>query len=378
VHQWMREIVARTSLGPDQVGEYTGGKKEILPVTVSTYQILTSRRSGDGGFAHMRLFNERDWGLVIYDEVHLLPAPVFRVTAEIQARRRLGLTATLVREDGREDDVFALIGPKRHDVPWRELESQGWIATAECCELRVDLPDALRTAYSVVDGRERFRLAAENPVKDELAAHLVATHPGERILVLGHYLNQLKRLAERLRAPLLTGKTPQAERERRFEAFRKGEEPVLVVSRVANFAVDLPEASVAIEVSGLFGSRQEEAQRLGRVLRPKADGRPARFFALVSRDTDEQEYASRRQLFLAEQGYRYTIRVAEAVARADAEGGAREDAAPRAPAPPAAAPAAATGDGSSGCTQGRTPGRSTVVPFRPRGDSPRRSGRDAR
>ncbi len=311
-HQWMREIVARTTLPPSAVGEYTGLRKEVLPVTVSTYQMLTSRRDAGGGFPHMHLLGEGDWGLVIYDEVHLLPAPVFRATADIQARRRLGLTATLVREDGREDDVFALIGPKRYDTPWRELEHAGWIAPAECHELRVTLPRDLYRAYAMASGQAQFRLAAENPAKESLAEQLICRHPDERVLVIGHYLEQLRRVALRLGAPVLSGATPQAVRERLFAEFRDGRRRVLVVSRVANFAVDLPEASVAIEVSGLFGSRQEEAQRLGRLLRPKADGRSARFYALVSRDTREQEFAAKRQLFLAEQGYRYTIEVAEA------------------------------------------------------------------
>ena len=346
VHQWMREIVQRTSLGPDQVGEYTGAVKEIYPVTVATYQILTHRarrqRTDGEGFAprakpqnaaeaeaefpHLRLFQERDWGLVIYDEVHLLPAPIFRVTADIQARRRLGLTATLLREDGREDDVFALIGPKKFEVPWRVLEGQGWIATAVCHELRVDLPESLRPAYSVVDGAERFRLAAENPLKADLVRELLRRHQDERVLVIGHYINQLTALAAAVGAPLLTGQTRQRDREALFDAFRAGDLPVLVVSRVANFAIDLPDASVAIEVSGLYGSRQEEAQRLGRILRPKADGRPATFYALVSRDTVEQDYAHKRQLFLTEQGYRYIIRHAQrsgaAAAGADADGAA--------------------------------------------------------
>jgi len=339
VHQWMREVIQRTGLGPDQVGEYTGAVKEIYPVTVATYQILTHRarrRRGETGaveagprlqpknaaeaeaeFPHLRLFQERDWGLVIYDEVHLLPAPVFRVTADIQARRRLGLTATLLREDGREEDVFALIGPKKFEVPWRVLEGQGWIATAVCHELRVDLPEALRPAYSVIDGAERFRLAAENPVKIELVRDLLRRHQDERVLVIGHYIDQLEAMAAALQAPLLIGQTPQREREKLFAAFRAGEVPVLIVSRVANFAIDLPDASVAIEVSGLYGSRQEEAQRLGRILRPKADGRPATFYALVSRDTVEQDYAHKRQLFLTEQGYRYIIRHAERAGEAE-------------------------------------------------------------
>lgn len=309
-HQWMREILARTTLAAEAVGEYTGERKEVLPVTVSTYQMLTSRRDANGDFPHMRLLEEGDWGLIVYDEVHLLPAPVFRATAEIQARRRLGLTATLVREDQREDDVFALIGPKRYDTPWRDLERGGWIAPAECRELRLAMDREQYRAYAFAAGQAQFRLAAENPAKEALAERLVERHRGERILVIGHYLEQLRRLAERLRAPLLTGSTAQAERDRLFEAFRRGDETVLVVSRVANFAVDLPEASVAIEVSGLFGSRQEEAQRLGRLLRPKGDGRTARFYTLVSQDTREQEFARKRQLFLAEQGYRYAIEMA--------------------------------------------------------------------
>ena len=319
VRQWMDEALKRTGLDPTQIGQYTGQAKEIAPVTVATYQMLTAaHKKGSDEFPHMRIFEARRWGLIIYDEVHLLPAPVFRVTAEIQATRRLGLTATLVREDGREDDVFALIGPKRFDLPWRVLESQGWIATANCHELRLDLPAELRPAYALADGSARYRLAAENPLKDALAEQLVRAHEGERVLVIGHYLGQLERLAERIKAPLLTGKTPQRERDRLFDAFRAGTEPVLIVSRVANFAVDLPDASVAVEVSGLFGSRQEEAQRLGRILRPKRDGRPATFYALVTRESVEEEFALKRQLFLTEQGYRYNIRRAVEVP----EGGA--------------------------------------------------------
>ncbi len=322
VHQWMREILERTTLEPDQLGEYTGAVKGIFPVTVATYQILThragrrkDREAGDRDelvdFPHLSLFNQRDWGLIIYDEVHLLPAPVFRITAEIQARRRLGLTATLLREDGREEDVFALIGPKRHEVPWRVLEGQGWIATAVCHELRVDLPQDLRPAYSVAEGAGRFRLAAENPDKVPLVAELLEAHRNERVLVIGHYLNQLQHMSEELGLPLITGATPQAAREELFGQFRRGELRACIVSRVANFAIDLPEASVAIETSGLYGSRQEEAQRLGRILRPKEDGRPATFYALVTRDSVEQEYAHKRQLFLTEQGYRYLIRHAQ-------------------------------------------------------------------
>ncbi len=333
VHQWMAEILERTTLGPDQVGEYSGAVKEIFPVTVATYQILThrGRRRKDADenpaaeFPHMELFASRDWGLIIYDEVHLLPAPVFRVTADIQARRRLGLTATLLREDGREDDVFALIGPKRHEVPWRVLETQGWIATAVCHELRVDLDPALLPAYAVGEGAARFRLAAENPEKVPLVADLLERHRDERVLVIGHYLHQLETLAKVLGLPLITGSTPQAEREDLFDRFRRGEVKACIVSRVANFAIDLPEASVAIEVSGLYGSRQEEAQRLGRILRPKADGRPATFYALVTRDTVEQDFAHKRQLFLTEQGYRYIIRHAQRGAAASPPPGAMPD-----------------------------------------------------
>ncbi len=307
VHQWIQEILARTTLQPDRLGEYTGERKEILPVTVSTYQILTSHMRKADEFVHLRLLSEHDWGLILYDEVHLLPAPIFRVTAEIQARRRLGLTATLVREDGREDDVFALIGPKRYDSPWRELEREGWIATAECTEIRVDLPDELRAPYSVLTGAEQARIAAENPAKLTVVRELLARHEGEGCLVIGQYLSQLTSLADSLKAPLITGKTAQRERERLFAAFRRGEVATLVVSRVANFAIDLPEAAVAIEVSGLYGSRQEEAQRLGRILRPKADSRPASFYAVVTQDTVEAAFAQKRQLFLVEQGYRYRI-----------------------------------------------------------------------
>lgn len=331
VHQWMREAALRTTLGPEQIGEYTGAVKEVYPVTVATYQILTHRRRAalSGGadgeaapnrsrrraeppapdeFPHLQLFQERDWGLVIYDEVHLLPAPVFRITADIQARRRLGLTATLLREDGREDDVFALIGPKKFEVPWRVLEGQGWIAPAVCHELRVPLPDALRPAYAVAEQSERFRLAAENPAKLAVLVDLARRHAGDRLLVIGHYLRQVEEAALTLGAPLITGQTPQRQREELFAAFRAGRVGAIVVSRVANFAIDLPEANVAVELSGLFGSRQEEAQRLGRILRPKPDGLPATFYALVSRDTVEQDFAHKRQLFLTEQGYRYIIR----------------------------------------------------------------------
>ncbi len=275
--------------------------------------MLTHRPEKDGGFPHLRLFSEREWGLIIYDEVHLLPAPVFRATAEIQAKRRLGLTATLVREDGREADVFSLIGPKKYDVPWRDLERRGWIAEASCNEVRVNLPDEQRMDYAVAEAREKYRIAAENPRKLPLLRSIMEQHPGAPTLVIGQYLNQLQYIADNLAAPLITGKTPQREREKLFDAFRHGEvapgrdRPLLVLSKVGNFALDLPDAELLIQVSGTFGSRQEEAQRLGRVLRPKADGRPAHFYTIITRDTQELDFAHNRQLFLAEQGYSYHI-----------------------------------------------------------------------
>jgi DNA excision repair protein ERCC-3 len=332
VHQWIEEILDKTSLDPDLIGEYTGDLKEIKPITVTTYQVLTyhpskrrrgvTEESAEGGlketivkskpvaeeFPHLGLFTSRDWGLIIYDEVHLLPAPVFRVTAEIQARRRLGLTATLVREDGRESDVFSLIGPKKYDLPWKMLESQGWIATADCWEVRVALPQDLRMAYAVAEeGRDKYRIAAENPEKLAALDRLIGMHRDDNVLVIGQYLDQLHSIAERLEAPVITGKMPNREREKLYAAFRNGEIKRLVVSKVANFAIDLPDANVAIQVSGTFGSRQEEAQRLGRILRPKDEGVLAHFYTIVTRDTNDQEFSARRQLFLTEQGYRYTI-----------------------------------------------------------------------
>lgn len=307
VRQWIDEIVARTTLSPSEVGEYTGDVKEIRPVTITTYQSLTYRRRKEEEFVHLGLFTRRNWGLIVYDEVHLLPAPVFRVTAEIQARRRLGLTATLVREDGREEDVFSLIGPKKFDVPWRDLERQGWIAQAICYELRLPLPDDLRRVYAMAPQREKYRVAAENPDKITLASQLVARHHDDQVLIIGQYIDQLEMVAARLNAPLITGKTPNRERETLFEQFRDGRVKLLVVSKVANFSIDLPDANVAIQISGTFGSRQEEAQRLGRVLRPKASGAPALFYSLVTRNTRDQEFAANRQLFLTEQGYRYLI-----------------------------------------------------------------------
>ncbi len=303
--QWREELLRRTSLTAEEIGEYSGAVKQIRPVTIATYQVLTTKRKG--AYPHLDLLDARDWGLIVYDEVHLLPAPVFRMTADLQARRRLGLTATLVREDGREDDVFSLIGPKRFDAPWKDIEAQGYIAPADCVEVRVSLPQADRLAYGMADPADRFRMASCAPAKDVVVERLVHQHQGEPTLVIGHYLDQLESLAERLEAPLITGATTVRARQRLFEQFRSGEVGRLVVSKVANFSIDLPEASVAIQVSGTFGSRQEEAQRLGRVLRPKADGRGARFYAIVSRDTVDAEVAAHRQRFLAEQGYAYRI-----------------------------------------------------------------------
>jgi DNA excision repair protein ERCC-3 len=328
--QWIAELLDKTDLDARDIGEYSGKHKQIRPVTVATYQVMTWRpgrpaADPDGPDApdgpepdpepppHLALFDEQDWGLVVYDEVHLLPAPVFRATARIQATRRLGLTATLVREDGKAHDVFSLIGPKRYDAPWRELESQGWIAPAACTEVRVALADDERMAYAVAPAQQRYRIAATSPRKLDVLDRLVARHADDRILVIGQYLDQLQQVADRLDAPLVTGRTGQATREERFAAFRDGELPVLVVSKVANFAIDLPEANVAVQLSGTFGSRQEEAQRLGRLLRPKADGGIAYFYTLVARDTSDQVYAAKRQRFLTEQGYSYHILDAEGV-----------------------------------------------------------------
>jgi DNA excision repair protein ERCC-3 len=305
--QWRSELREKTSLPAEAVGEYSGQAKEIRPITLTTYQMLTHRPRRDGGFPHLDLFERREWGLVIYDEVHLLPAPVFRATARIQARRRLGLTATLIREDGAEPLVFSLVGPKRYDTAWRELEDAGWIASAECAEVRVPLDDARRMDYATTDERERFRLASVNPAKDPLVGQALGRHPGAQALVIGYYLDQLHRIASTLGAPVVSGKTPRHEREELYARFRAGELAVLCVSKVANFALDLPSASVAIQVSGTFGSRQEEAQRLGRLLRPKPGQNRAHFYTLVSHETCEQEYAHKRQLFLAEQGYRYSV-----------------------------------------------------------------------
>jgi DNA excision repair protein ERCC-3 len=303
--QWRTELLRRTTLTEGEIGEYSGERKEVRPVTIATYQVMTTRRGGE--YRHLEVFGARDWGLIIYDEVHLLPAPVFRMTADIQSRRRLGLTATLVREDGREGDVFTLIGPKRFDAPWKDIEAQGYIAPADCTEVRVTLTDAERMAYALAEPEERYRIGASVRSKLAVVEHLAERHREEQTLVIGAYLDQLDELAERLGWPVIKGDTRTTERERLYEAFRQGEIHGLVVSKVANFSVDLPEATVAIQVSGTFGSRQEEAQRLGRVLRPKADGRAAHFYTVVSRDTVDQDYAAHRQRFLAEQGYAYTI-----------------------------------------------------------------------
>ncbi len=307
VKQWKQELLDKTTLTPDQIGLYTGDTKEIKPVTIATYQILTYRRSKGAPFEHFKIFEAANWGLVIYDEVHMLPAPIFRAVAELQAKRRLGLTATLVREDGKEGDVFSLIGPKRVDVPWKTLEKDGFIATAHCLEIRVPLPTDERMEYAVADQRQRFRTASENSMKLLVVDELLKGHPNDPVLVIGQYLEQLRILGERLNAPVLTGQTPEKERERLYAEFRSGHLKVLIVSKVANFAIDLPDASVAIQVSGTFGSRQEEAQRLGRILRPKGERNISYFYSLISRDTSEQEFARNRQLFLTEQGYRYLI-----------------------------------------------------------------------
>jgi DNA excision repair protein ERCC-3 len=307
VRQWMDELKRRTTLDYSEIGEYSGQKKEVMPVTVATYQILTHRRNKDSDFVHMKLFNERRWGLIIYDEVHLLPAPVFRATAEIQATRRLGLTATLVREDGCEQDVFSLVGPKRYDMPWRHLESKGWIALVDCVEIRVPMSIELSEQYHCAEGKHKFRIAAENPCKLPVIQRILQRHGQLGILIIGQYLDQLELISSTIRAPLITGKMSQQERISLYDSFKRGEVRILVVSKVANFAVDLPEAAVAIEVSGSFGSRQEEAQRLGRILRPKSTTNKAYFYTVVSKDSKEEDFAIRRQMFLIEQGYEFAI-----------------------------------------------------------------------
>ena len=303
--QWRAELLKRTTLTEDEIGEYSGAKKEIRPVTIATYQVMTTKRQGI--YPHLEVFDSRDWGLIIYDEVHLLPAPIFRFTADIQSRRRLGLTATLVREDGRESDVFSLIGPKRYDAPWKDIETQGYIAPADCVEVRVTMPEPDRMVYAMAEPEDRYRLAASAPGKISVVEELVRTHSEDSILVIGQFLDQLAELGAHLDAPVITGETPVRERERLFQSFRTGETRVLVVSKVANFSIDLPDAGIAIQVSGSFGSRQEEAQRLGRILRPKGDGRTAHFYSVVTRDTVDADFAQHRQRFLAEQGYSYRI-----------------------------------------------------------------------
>jgi DNA excision repair protein ERCC-3 len=307
VRQWREELLDKTLLKPEEVGEYTGEQKTVAPVTITTYQMLTWRRSKTEVFEHFELFSKQNWGLVIYDEVHLLPAPVFRATADLQARRRLGLTATLVREDGKEDEVFCLIGPKRFDMPWKVLEGQGFIATATCTEVRVPLDPAWKSIYQASGARAKFRVASENPAKTHVVERVLERHRGGRVLIIGQYIEQLNALARHLKAPLITGKTPQAEREKLYAGFKSGEIGVLIVSKVGNFAVDLPEANVAIQISGTFGSRQEEAQRLGRILRPKSDGSAAAFYSIVTLGSRDQEFSEKRQLFLTEQGYSYEI-----------------------------------------------------------------------
>ena len=303
--QWREELLQRTTLNEDEIGEYSGAKKEIRPVTIATYQVMTKKKNG--AYAHLDLFDTHDWGLIIYDEVHLLPAPIFRFTADIQSRRRLGLTATLVREDGLEGEVFSLIGPKRYDVPWKEIEAQGYIAPAECIEVRVTLTEPERLAYATAEPENRYRQCATTKTKHNVVQELAKRHGDDQVLVIGQYIDQLDELTEMLGVPLIKGDTPIKERERLFNLFRSGEIKCLVVSKVANFSIDLPDATIAIQVSGAFGSRQEEAQRLGRILRPKSDGRTARFYSVVSRDTIDQDFAQNRQRFLAEQGYSYRI-----------------------------------------------------------------------
>lgn len=305
VHQWKDELLDKTTLSADQIGEYSGAAKEIKDITVATYQILTWRGSEDDEFPHFSLFMKRKWGLIIYDEVHLLPAPVFRITAEIQAMKRLGLTATLIREDGRETDVFSLVGPKRYDVPWKNLEQQGWIATACCKEIRISLPEEDQIKYAIADKRSKYRIASENIRKVQRVQELIAHHQGESIIVIGQYISQLESISQALQVPLITGQTPTPLREELYRRFKAGEDKIIVVSKVANFAIDLPDASIAIQVSGTFGSRQEEAQRLGRILRPKK--KEAIFYSLVSTGTTEEIFAANRQKFLIEQGYKYIL-----------------------------------------------------------------------
>ena len=312
IRQWKAELLDKTNLSEGDIGEYSGANKEIRLITIATYQIMTYRPDKEGEFPHLKLFDNRNWGLIIYDEVHMLPAPVFQVTAGLQARRRLGLTATLVREDGKEEDVFALIGPKKVDVPWKEMEDQGWIAKARCCEIRMPLPENLRMPYAVADKRKKFRISSENPTKCKVVRQILDLHKEKQVLLIGMYIDQLKEIAGEFNIPLITGSTTQTKRDDLYRDFKNGKVNILAVSKVANFAVDLPDASVAIQISGTFGSRQEEAQRLGRILRPKPGENQAHFYSLVTRDTVEQDFALKRQLFLCEQGYAYNIKTAEA------------------------------------------------------------------
>ncbi|OCA96509.1 helicase [Clostridium beijerinckii] len=311
VRQWKQELIDKMNILEENIGEYSGEIKEIKSITISTYQILTHRKSKVDEFVHMNIFHEKDWGLIIYDEVHTLPAPIFRAAAEIQATRRLGLTATLVREDGKEEDVFSLIGPKKYDMPWKVLEKQGWIAEAQCTEVRVKIPEDLKMEYAVSDSKSKFRIASENYRKIDVLKNLINEHKDDKILIIGQYIEQLNIIAKELKVPIITGKTKNSEREQLFDKFRIGYITILIVSKVANFAIDLPDASVAIQVSGTFGSRQEEAQRLGRILRPKKGDNRAYFYSIVTADSREQEFALKRQLFLAEQGYKYYIELIE-------------------------------------------------------------------
>jgi DNA excision repair protein ERCC-3 len=306
VHQWIREILDKTDLSENDIGEYTGDKKEIKPITVCTYQILIYRKNKESNFPNFSLFQSNEWGFIIYDEVHLLPAPIFRITAEIQSTRRLGLTATLVREDEHEKDVFCLIGPKKYDTPWKVLEKLGWIAEAKCIEIKLPLPDDILMEYLIADQKEKFNIAAKNRYKNEVLKDIILRHHGLSILVIGHFIDQLKIVSEKLKAPLITGKTPNKAREEMYGKFRRAEIKLLVVSKVANFSLDLPDASVLIQLSGTYGSRQEEAQRLGRILRPKVNN-VSYFYSLTTRDSIEEQYSHNRQRFLTEQGYSYEI-----------------------------------------------------------------------
>ncbi|HPS56506.1 MAG TPA: DEAD/DEAH box helicase [Spirochaetota bacterium] len=307
LRQWRDELLDKTALSEDMIGEYSGDKKEIRPITIATYNILTYRKNKKEGFLHFELFNSKNWGLIIYDEVHLLPAPVFRLTSEIQSKRRLGLTATLIREDGLESDVFSLIGPKKYDMPWKLLEKSNWIATALCTEVRIDLPEEIRMQYSVSRDREKFRIASENVRKIKFVRSILDFHSDSNILIIGQYISQLEEFQRIFSFPLITGSTPLQEREELYKKFRTGEIKSLIVSKVANFSIDLPDANVAIQISGTFGSRQEEAQRLGRVLRPKKNDNMAYFYTIITSNSVEEKFAHNRQLFLTEQGYTYTI-----------------------------------------------------------------------